>query len=151
MSDEIADSKVHGANIGPIWGWQDPGGPHIGPMNFVIWDVYWGYFGYTSLQWRHNECNDVSNHHSMIVYSNVYSTIVYSTVYLDVHQRKHQSSALLAFVRGIHRWHVNSPYKRSVKWKMFSFDDVIILMMLSDHTVLHIFVTNNSTMGNKHA
>ena len=29
--------KVHGANIGPIWGRQDPGGPHVGPMNFVIW------------------------------------------------------------------------------------------------------------------
>ena len=32
------DSKVHGANMGPIWGRQDPGGPHVGPMNFVIWD-----------------------------------------------------------------------------------------------------------------
>ena len=24
------DSKVHGANTGPISGWQDPGGPHLG-------------------------------------------------------------------------------------------------------------------------
>ena len=31
------DSKVHGANMGPIWGRQDPGGPYIGPMNFAIW------------------------------------------------------------------------------------------------------------------
>ena len=31
------DSKVHGANTGPIWGRQDPGGPHIGPMNLAIW------------------------------------------------------------------------------------------------------------------
>ena len=23
--------------MGPIWGRQDPGGPHVGPMNFVIW------------------------------------------------------------------------------------------------------------------
>ena len=30
--------------------------------------------------------------------------IVYSTVYSDADQRKYQSSALLAFVRGIHRW-----------------------------------------------
>ena len=29
-------------------------------------------------------------------------------------QRKHQSSASLAFVRGIHRWPVNSPHKRPV-------------------------------------
>ena len=31
------DSKVHGAYMGPIWGRQDPGGPHVGPMNCVIW------------------------------------------------------------------------------------------------------------------
>ena len=31
------DSKVHGANMGSIWGRQDPGGPHAGPMNFAIW------------------------------------------------------------------------------------------------------------------
>ena len=34
----IPDSKVHGANMGPIWGRQGPGGPHVGPMNFAIWD-----------------------------------------------------------------------------------------------------------------
>ena len=33
------DNKVHGANMGPIWGRQDPGGPHVDPMNFVIWVV----------------------------------------------------------------------------------------------------------------
>ena len=25
--------------MGPAWGWQDPGGPHVGPMNFAIWEV----------------------------------------------------------------------------------------------------------------
>ena len=35
----IPDSKVHGTNMGPIWGRQDPGGPHIGPMNFALWDT----------------------------------------------------------------------------------------------------------------
>ena len=34
-------SKVHGANLGPIWGRQDPVGPHIGPIIFAIWDAYW--------------------------------------------------------------------------------------------------------------
>ena len=33
------DNKVHGANMGPIWGQQDPGGPHVGPMNLAIWEV----------------------------------------------------------------------------------------------------------------
>ena len=34
-----SDSKVHGANMGPIWGRHDPGGPQVGPMNFAIWVV----------------------------------------------------------------------------------------------------------------
>ena len=33
------DSKVHEANMGPIWDQQDPGGPHFDPMNFAIWVV----------------------------------------------------------------------------------------------------------------
>ena len=33
------DSKVHGANMGPISSRQDPDGPYVGPMNFAIWDV----------------------------------------------------------------------------------------------------------------
>ena len=32
------DSKVHGANMGPIWGRQDPVGPPVGPMNFATWE-----------------------------------------------------------------------------------------------------------------
>ena len=32
------DSKIHGANMGPILGRQDPGGPHVGPMNLDIRD-----------------------------------------------------------------------------------------------------------------
>ena len=53
-------------------------------------------------------------------------TIVYSTVYSGVDQRKHQSSTLLAFVRGIHRWPVSSPHKVSVTRNMFPFNDVIM-------------------------
>ena len=36
-TDLYPDSKFHGASMGPIWGQQDPGGPHVGPMNFAIW------------------------------------------------------------------------------------------------------------------
>ena len=53
-------------------------------------------------------------------------TIFYSTVYSDADQRKHQSSASVAFVRGIHRGPVNSPHKWPLVRKMFSFDDVIM-------------------------
>ena len=53
-------------------------------------------------------------------------TIVYSTVYSDADQRKHQSSASLAFVWGIHRGPVDSPHKWPVTRKMLPFDDVIM-------------------------
>ena len=44
---------------------------------------------------------------------------VYSTVYSGADQRKHQSSASLAFVRGIHRWSVNSRTKGQLRGKRF--------------------------------
>ena len=53
-------------------------------------------------------------------------TIVFSTVYSDPDQRKHHSSASLAFVRGIHRGPVNSAHKWPVTRKMSPFDDVIM-------------------------
>ena len=53
-------------------------------------------------------------------------TIVYSTIHWGAYQRKYQSSASLASVRGIHRWPVNSPHKWPVTRKMFPFDDVIM-------------------------
>ena len=53
-------------------------------------------------------------------------TSVCSTVYSGADQRTHQSSASLAFVRGIHWWPVNSPHKWPVTRKMFPFDDVIM-------------------------
>ena len=49
---------------------------------------------------------------------------------LTIDQRKHQSSALLAFVRGIHRRPVTSPRKGLVTRKMLLFDDVIMTDMM---------------------
>ena len=59
-------------------------------------------------------------------------TIVYSTVYSDTDQRKHQSSASLAFVLGIYQGPVNSPHKWPVTRQMFPFDDVIMTTVYSD-------------------
>ena len=56
-------------------------------------------------------------------------TIVYSMVYSDADQRKHQSSASLAFFVGNSPGPVNSPHKGPVTRKMFPFDDVIMLMI----------------------
>ena len=49
-----------------------------------------------------------------------------SNVYSGTDRRKHQNSASVAFVSGIHRWPVNSQHKGPVMWKMFPFDDVIM-------------------------
>ena len=79
------------------------------------------------------------SHYSDVIMGTIASqitslTIVYSTVYSDEGQRKHQSSAPLAFVRGIHRGPVNSPCKWPVTRKMFPFDDVIVLCDWADLT-----------------
>ena len=70
-------------------------------------------------------------------------TIVYSCVYSAADQRKHQNSASLAFVRGIHRWPVNSPHKGPVRREMFPFDDVIMSISYPSFTLVewsHFFV-----------
>ena len=53
-------------------------------------------------------------------------SIVCSTVGSGADGSKYQSSASLAFLRGIHRWPVNSPHKRPVTQKMLPYDDVIM-------------------------
>ena len=70
-------------------------------------------------------------HYSEVILGTVVSqitsiSIVYSTICSGTDQRKHQSSASLAFVRRIHWWPLNSPHKGPVSWKMFPFDDIII-------------------------
>ena len=78
-------------------------------------------YGVTRPKYKHY--NDVIM--SLMVSQITSLTTVYLTVYLGTDQRKHQSSASLAFVRGIHRWQVNSPHKGPVTRKMFPFDDAI--------------------------
>ena len=53
-------------------------------------------------------------------------SVVYPTVCLGADQRKQQSSAWRAFVKGIHRWPVDSPHKGPVKREMFLFDYVMM-------------------------
>ena len=64
------------------------------------------------------------DHYSYVIMGAIASqitslTIVYLTIYSGADQRKHQSSASLAFVRGIPRWSVNSPHKWPVTRKCF--------------------------------
>ena len=36
LHEQVPDSKVRGAYMGSTWVRQDPGGPHVGPMNLAI-------------------------------------------------------------------------------------------------------------------
>ena len=80
----------------------------------------------------HSKMFNTRKHYGDIIMGTIASqitrlTTVYSTVYSDANQRKHQSSASLAFVRGIHWGPVNSPHKWPVTRKLFPFDDVIMI------------------------
>ena len=71
-------------------------------------------------------CNiqDEISHYSDVIIRALASQItvilmVCSTICSGADQRKHQSSALLAFVRGVHRWPVNPLHKGPVTRKCF--------------------------------
>ena len=100
-----------------------------GPLVLVF---YKEAFQKSTPSWRHEMIENVTIHYSDVITGSMASqitslTIVYATVYSGADQRKHQSSASLAFVRGIHRGPVNSLRKWPVTRKMFPFDDVIMI------------------------
>ena len=79
--------------------------------------------------WGHSRCRravDSSSYNDVTVKATLSQItslmIVSSSVYSGADQRKHQSSASLAFVWGIH----GSPDKGSVTRKMFPYDDFIM-------------------------
>ena len=96
------------------------------------------------LQWRHN--GDIDNDVIMSAMASQITSvaIVYSTVYSGADQRKHQSSASLAFVRGIHRWPVNSPHKWPATRKRFPLDDVIMNNITM--VILNVFASHNTVI-----
>ena len=90
-----------------------------------IWGIQWSsvlLFGpqfarLVSLQWRH-----LGSMASQSPASRLFTQLLVQ----GADQTKHQSSASLAFVRGIHWWLVNSPHKGPVMRKRFPFHDVIM-------------------------
>ena len=73
-------------------------------------------------------CNDViiSAMASQITGVSIVFLAVCSGADQRKHQRGHQRSTSPTFVRGIHRWPVDSPHKWPVTRKKFPFDDVIM-------------------------
>ena len=114
------DSKVHGANMGPIWGRQDPGGPHVGPMNFAIWGPL-----------RPRSSDGIGFiHYSDVTMSAMASHItgvsnVCSTVFVQAQIKENIKAP-----RHWPLWRVftghRSTHKGPATQKMFPFDDVIM-------------------------
>ena len=113
----------------------------------ALWDDNWGRLAdivSRVMNLRYNLCWNLddgpgSPHYSDVIMSTIPSQIasvplVCSTVGSGAGQRIHQSSASLAFVRGIHRWPVNSSHKRPVTQKIFPFDDIIMDVEPSSHS-----------------
>ena len=91
----------------------------------------------TSLQWRHNGCDGVSNHQP--------HDCVLNRLFRR-RSKKNRSSASLAFVRRIHRWLENFQHKWPVTRKMFPFDDVIMgigCLMREHHASCHLDVNES--------
>ena len=66
---------------------------------------------------RHS-CNNYNDVTMSAMASQITSlTIVYSSIWSGAYQRKHQSSASLAFAKRIYRWPMNSPHKGPVTRK----------------------------------
>ena len=75
-----------------------------------------------SLQWRHNGHYGFSNHQP------------YDCLFNRLFRRRSKKASkfrVTGFVRGIHRWQVNSPQIGPVTQKMFPFDDIIMSPKLS--------------------
>ena len=90
----VPDCKVYGANMGPIWGRQDPGGPHVGPINLAIWGVRVRQAGHICLTiisaWEsgpNSECQPVTYCVKGILCSRPIFLILPSAAYFHVVQR----------------------------------------------------------------
>ena len=74
----------------------------------------------------HNERDGVSSHRHV--------ECLLNRVFRHRYQSKHQSSASLAFVRGIHRWSVDCSHKEAVTWKMFPLNGAVMKSLITRAT-----------------
>ena len=118
-------------------------------MVFVVAEFWWTWFHYSGVT---SALMCLISHYCDVIMGAVTSqitslTIVYSTVYSDADQRKQQSSASLAFVRGIHRRPVNSPRKWPVTRKKLPFDDIIMTSLHYWLALNYVLIYNKTGLG----
>ena len=106
------------------------------PYNLPIFvrtaSLVMGYYASASETILKAVCKTNPRHYSDVIMNAMASqvtsvSIVCSTACSGTDQIKYQSSTSLAFLRGIHRWPVDSTHKGSVTRKMFPFDDIIMV------------------------
>ena len=112
--NDYPDSKVHGTNMGSSWGRQDPGGSHVGPINFGIWIIpleenVYNYTGITGFK-------TVAAHEFSVALPDNQKPRYWicisdrSLSHDDVTKWSH-FPCYWPFVKGIHRLRVGSPHK----------------------------------------
>ena len=109
-------------------------------MNFMtnlgLWDLPKWWIS-KALQWHYNGHDSVSNHqpHDCLL-NHLFNS----------RSKKNQSSASLAFVRGIHRWLVNSPHRYPETRKMFPFDDIIIVILCDHYKIWNLDIFRHPSL-----
>ena len=81
----VPDSKIHGANIGPTWGRQDPGGPNVGPTNLAIKGATYRRF----------------NHHLLDLHWSLFTSCVQIHAHLPAPFLMYSSSLYMTYVRHV--------------------------------------------------
>ena len=89
----VPHGKVHGANMRPNWGRQDPGGPHVGPMNFVICDVMAIVNELSKIG-----CVIAGLHCIIIVAAGIIHNTIHKTLFLCIGGKYHPAMACLALI-----------------------------------------------------
>ena len=117
---------------------------HILSSNATLWFSALRGIGFVGF----DDSDTTGTHYSDVIMKAMVSQItcvsnVCSTVYSGADHRKHQSSASVAFVRGIHQWPLNSPHKWPVTRNMSPLDDVIMARQLRvDHGWVDTYTIN---------
>ena len=88
-----------------------------------------------SLQWRHNKRDGISNHRRFHCLLNWW---------FMRRSKKTSKFRVTGFVRGIHRWPMDSPHKRPVTRKIFPFDDVIMIWVFFCHVRFRYIQRHNA-------
>ena len=90
--------------MGPIWGRQDPGGPHVGPMIFAIWDVPYVFMDTTAI--------DKTNFKWTLFLLDVYLLIHFETSLCTKHILMHYNNYIVIWFKEWPKtfpsWHIRN-------------------------------------------